>query len=46
MKNITRKNKKITRETIIKFVETLNLPNRIKKEINDISVYNYTGKYV
>ena len=46
MKNITRKNKKITRETIIKFVETLNLPNRIKKEINDISVYNYTGKYI
>ncbi|NBG65989.1 adenylosuccinate lyase [Acidiluteibacter ferrifornacis] len=43
LKELTRTNEKITAESISQFIETLNISNEIKKELKQISPYNYTG---
>ena len=45
LKELTRSNSKITRETIHEFVDTLDIEQRIKDELKGISPKNYTGVY-
>lgn len=44
LKELTRVNTKITQESISHFVEGLDVPERIKKELQSITPHNYTGK--
>lgn len=44
LKKLTRTNKKITRETLVKFIDGLDLKDGVKKELKEISPFNYTGK--
>lgn len=44
LKELTRKNEKITRESIQDFIENLNVAESVKKELKDITPFNYTGK--
>jgi adenylosuccinate lyase len=41
--DLTRTNQKITRESIISFIENLDLSNNIKEELKAINPFNYTG---
>jgi adenylosuccinate lyase len=41
--NLTRTNEKITRETIAQFIDNLNVSEKIKQELKNISPHNYTG---
>lgn len=43
LKALTRKNEKITRDSIHAFVDTLDVSNVIKEELKQITPYNYTG---
>ena len=43
LKALTRTNKKITKESISEFIETLNVSEEVKKELRVISPRNYTG---
>ena len=43
LKKLTRLNSKITKETIIKFIDTLEIDEKIKSELKNISPSNYTG---
>ncbi len=43
LKALTRKNEKITKESIWNFIEELELSEAIKKEMKNISPFNYTG---
>lgn len=43
LKELTRKNEKITDESIASFIEGLNVSQEIKKELKKISPYNYLG---
>lgn len=43
LKNLTRKNEKVTPESIATFIEELNVSDAIKEELKAISPYNYTG---
>lgn len=43
LKDLTRTGEKITRESIHKFIEGLDLSEDIKNELNKITPYNYTG---
>ncbi len=43
LKNLTRKNEKITEEKIMSFIDTLNVDDNIKVELKAISPTNYTG---
>ena len=43
LKYLTRKNTKINEETIMLFIESLDISEKIKKELRNISPYNYTG---
>jgi len=43
LKEITRTNKTISRETIHDFIENLNLNNEVKEELKKITPFNYTG---
>ena len=38
-----RKNEKITKDSIWRFIEGLNLSDTLKQELKNISPYNYTG---
>ncbi len=44
LKNLTRKNEKITKETISAFIETLDVKPEVKKRLSAITPFNYTGK--
>lgn len=44
LKNLTRKNEQITQQTIIDFIAELQVPEKIKHELLEISPFNYTGK--
>ncbi len=44
LKKLTRKNIKITAETISKFIDTLDINEQIKTELKNITPENYTGK--
>ena len=43
LKGLTRTNKKITKESISEFIETLHVSETIKEELRQISPQNYTG---
>ena len=43
LKELTRLNSKITKETISDFIDNLNVENSIKKELKKITPTNYTG---
>lgn len=43
LKDLTRKNEKITAESIAEFIDGLNVSEEIKKELKQISPFNYTG---
>jgi adenylosuccinate lyase len=43
LKELTRTNKKITRESIRKFIEKLDVADKVKKELKAITPHNYTG---
>ncbi|QCK14087.1 adenylosuccinate lyase [Mangrovivirga cuniculi] len=43
LKSLTRKNEKITESTIKSFISELNVNESIKKELSDITPFNYTG---
>jgi adenylosuccinate lyase len=43
LKDLTRTNTHVTQETIALFVDNLNVPEEVKKEIKAISPSNYTG---
>lgn len=44
LKALTRKNEKITEESISQFIESLKVSEEVKKELRQISPYNYTGR--
>ena len=43
MKELTRKNSKIDKENLHNFIDKLKINDKIKKELKQISPYNYTG---
>jgi adenylosuccinate lyase len=43
LKALTRKNEKITPESISTFIETLDVSEKVKAELKAITPYNYTG---
>ena len=43
MKELTRNNQKIYKESLHKFIDELKIDDTIKKELKQISPYNYTG---
>ena len=44
VEGLTRTNTKITEETIKDFIETLNVDEGIKRNLEEITPYNYTGQ--
>ena len=44
LKNLTRKNEKITRESITDFIEGLQIKDEVKKRLKEITPFNYTGR--
>ncbi len=44
LKDLTRKNEKISKESIAAFIKSLNVSDKVKKEMLAITPYNYTGK--
>jgi len=43
LKDLTRKNEKITKKTIGDFIESLNIADHLKQTLKNISPHNYTG---
>lgn len=43
LKGLTRKNERVTKETVHSFVDTLNISVALKEELKRISPHNYTG---
>ena len=43
LKNLTRKNEKITRESIAGFIDGLQINAELKQKLKDITPFNYTG---
>jgi adenylosuccinate lyase len=43
LKDLTRKNEKITEKAIRDFIETLDISDKIKFELKQVSPFNYTG---
>ena len=43
LKDLTRKNKKINKEDLYNFIDSLNINDEVKKELKIITPYNYTG---
>lgn len=43
LKDLTRKNSKITKESIQSFIDTLDVTDDLKKQLKDITPFNYTG---
>jgi adenylosuccinate lyase len=46
LKNLTRTNKKIDQQTMQQFIEELNIPLKVKKELLKITPSGYTGKFL
>ena len=44
LKHLTRKNEKITAETLAAFIDQLQVKDEIKKRLKSITPFNYTGK--
>lgn len=45
LKDLTRTNEAITKDSIHKFIDTLKLDNKIKNELKQITPFNYTGVF-
>jgi adenylosuccinate lyase len=45
LKDLTRGNQRINRESMHQFIENLDVPVKIKKELKAITPQNYTGVY-
>ncbi len=45
LKDLTRKNEKITQESISEFIDGLAVTDEIKKELKAITPFNYVGRY-
>ncbi len=43
LKKLTRSNKKIDKEAIHRFIDTLKVPSNVKEELKKITPHNYTG---
>ena len=43
LKNLTRKNEKITRQTISAFIDGLKVNDEVKKKLKAVTPFNYTG---
>jgi adenylosuccinate lyase len=43
LKELTRTNEEITKESIQAFIETLNISDKVKKELSAVTPQNYTG---
>ncbi len=43
LKSLTRKNEKITRQTIHAFIDSLDVKDEVKKKLKGITPFNYTG---
>jgi adenylosuccinate lyase len=43
LKALTRKNEKITKETLVNFINTLDVKDTVKQELRTITPFNYTG---
>ncbi|HLU87462.1 MAG TPA: adenylosuccinate lyase [Taishania sp.] len=43
LKGLTRKNERVTKQTVHSFVDTLNVSDSLKEELKRISPHNYTG---
>jgi adenylosuccinate lyase len=43
LKNLTRKNEKITRKSISDFIDSLSVKDEVKKKLKEITPFNYTG---
>ena len=43
LKNFTRVNDKITKQTIVSFIDQLDVSDKLKKKLKDITPFNYTG---
>jgi adenylosuccinate lyase len=46
LKELTRKNEKITRDAIHLFIDNLEISDEIKQQLKEINPFNYTGKYL
>ncbi|MEX2235149.1 MAG: adenylosuccinate lyase [Cyclobacteriaceae bacterium] len=44
LRTLTRKNEKITRQTIADFIDALEITAEVKKKLKEITPFNYTGK--
>lgn len=45
LKELTRSNQKMNKESLHRFIDSLNIKDAIKKELKKISPHNYTGVY-
>ena len=45
LKEFTRTNEAVTQDTIMEFVDGLDVPDRVKEELRQITPFNYTGIY-
>ena len=43
LKDLTRNNKKINQDTFTKFINSLDISEKLKKDLKKITPYNYTG---
>jgi len=43
LKALTRKNEKITKETLVNFINTLDVKETVRQELRRITPFNYTG---
>ena len=43
LKDLTRKNEKVTKESFEKFIEELKVSDALKKKLKGITPFNYTG---
>ncbi len=45
LKQLTRGQSNITQESLVAFIETLNVKDEVKQELKNITPFNYTGVY-
>lgn len=43
LKGLTRKNERVTKETVHAFIDTLNVSSELKEELKKVTPHNYTG---
>ncbi|MBR9997665.1 MAG: adenylosuccinate lyase [Cyclobacteriaceae bacterium] len=44
LKSLTRKNEKVTRETMVAFIDSLEIPEKVKAELKNITPFTYVGR--